>query len=113
MRDYMSVSWERVTSHLVIAASSHKRLRPGLLGFFHTNARPLQSFDSSFNETCNSQMQWKVPCPVLRNKLRVSIWEHVILAYRLYLETLKQSAVSAAEDSEWGLQSKINELFEG
>uniref|UniRef100_A0A0A9FK59 Exocyst subunit Exo70 family protein n=1 Tax=Arundo donax TaxID=35708 RepID=A0A0A9FK59_ARUDO len=113
MRGYMSVSWERVTHHLAIATSPHKRLKSNLRGLFNITARPLQCFDSSFHETCNSQMHWKVPCPVLRNKLRVNIWEHVIRAYRSYLETLKQSAVGTAEDLEWELQSKVNELFEG
>jgi hypothetical protein len=110
MRDYMSSTWEQVTSYLTSAASPpHKRLRPGLLGIFQTNARPLQIFDSAFKETCNSQMNWKVPCPVLRSKLRDSISEHVTQAYKAYLETPKQSSAGVGRD----FKSKVSELFEG
>ncbi|KAG2593903.1 hypothetical protein PVAP13_5NG264403 [Panicum virgatum] len=110
MRDYMSSTWEQVTSYLTAAASPpHKLLRPGLLSIFHTNARRLQSFDSAFKETCNSQMNWKVPCPVLRSKLRDNISEHVTQAYTAYLETLKQSSAGVGRD----FKSKVSELFEG
>jgi hypothetical protein len=108
MRDYMSSTWEKATYHLTVAASPpHKRLRPGLLGIFHTNAKP--RFDSCFKETCDSQMHWKVPCPVLRSRLRESISEHVVEAYQVYLETLNQPSIGSAGD----LKSRVSELFEG
>ncbi|KAL6613911.1 hypothetical protein ACP70R_036181 [Stipagrostis hirtigluma subsp. patula] len=113
MRDYMSSSWERVTSRLAVLASPpHRRLRP-ILGFLQTTPRPLQSFASSFNEICNSQMHWKVPSPVLRHALRVNILEHVIGAYRAYMETLKQSLTGTAGDLESDLKIKVGDLFEG
>ncbi|CAO2195710.1 unnamed protein product [Urochloa humidicola] len=103
MKGYISSTWEQVTSYLTIAASPpHKRLRPGLL--FHTNARLLQSFNSAFKETCNSQMHWKVPCPFLRSKLRDNILEHVTQAHKL-----SQPPMGVAKD----LKSKVSELFEG
>ncbi|XP_025819735.1 exocyst complex component EXO70B2-like [Panicum hallii] len=68
-----------------------------------------QIFDSAFKETCNSQMNWKVPCPVLRSKLRDSISEHVTQAYKAYLETPKQSSAGVGRD----FKSKVSELFEG
>ncbi|RLN22127.1 hypothetical protein C2845_PM07G33000 [Panicum miliaceum] len=110
MRGYMSSTWEQVTSCLTAAACPPpKRLKPGLLGIFHTNARPLQNFGSAFKETCNSQMNWKVPCPVLRSKLRDSISEHVTQAYKAYWETLRQSSAGVGRD----FKSKVSELFEG
>ncbi|CAO2181898.1 unnamed protein product [Urochloa humidicola] len=103
MKGYISSTWEQVTSYLTIAASPpHKRLRPGLL--LHTNARLLRSFDSAFKETCNSQMHWKVPCPILRSKLRDNILEHVTQAYKL-----RQSPMDVAKD----FKTKVSELFEG
>jgi len=110
MRDYMSSTWEQVTYYLTTAASPpRKRLRPGLLGIFHTNAGPLHSFHSAFKETCNSQMNWKVPCPVLRSKLRDNISEHVAQACKAYLETLRQSSAGVGRN----FRSKVSELFEG
>ncbi|OEL20571.1 hypothetical protein BAE44_0018408, partial [Dichanthelium oligosanthes] len=110
MRDYMSSTWERVTSHLTIAASPPpKRLRPGILGMFHTNARPWHNFDAAFKETCNSHMHWKVPCPVLRSKLRENISEHVIQAYKAYLEMRRHPSTDTATT----LKSKVSQLFEG
>lgn len=104
MRDYMS-SWEQVTFSLMTAASPpRKKLRH----MFHTTAHPLK-FVSAIKETCNSQMNWKVPCPILRSKLRDKILEHVTQAYRAYLEMLKQSSTGLSRD----LESKISELFEG
>lgn len=108
MRDYMSSTWEKATYHLTVATSPpHKRLRPGLLGTFHTNARP--RFNSCFKETCDSQMHWKVPCPVLRSRLRESISEHVVEAYQVYLETLNQPSIVSVVD----LKSRLSEFFEG
>lgn len=114
MRGYMSASWEPITSHLANASSPHhKRRRSNILSFFYTTPHPSQSFASSFNETCNAQIHWKVPSPVLRYELRVNILEYVLRAYRSYLETMKQSVMGASEDLEPELKIKVSELFEG
>ncbi|CAL4952985.1 unnamed protein product [Urochloa decumbens] len=108
MSGYISSTWEQVTFYLTNAASPPRKiLRSGLL--FHTNTRLLQSFDSAFKDTCNSQMHWKVPCPIFRSKLRDNILEHVTRAYKAYLETPRNSSMGVARD----FKSKISELFEG
>jgi hypothetical protein len=110
MRDYMSSTWERVTSYLT--SPPPKRLRPGLLSVFHTNAHLYNSFNSAFKETCNSQMNWRVPCPILRSKLRDTISEHVTQAYKAYLETLKPSLMGDFA-REFKSEVNVSELFEG
>nr|TKW18545.1 hypothetical protein SEVIR_5G438000v2 [Setaria viridis] len=112
MRDYMSSTWERVTSYLTIASPPHKRIRPSLLGIIHTNTRHFQRFVSAIKETCNSQMNWRVPCPILRSKLRDNISEHINRAYKAYLEVLKQSSMAGfARDLK--SEVSVSELFEG
>ncbi|KAF8762410.1 hypothetical protein HU200_009369 [Digitaria exilis] len=102
MRDYMSSTWEQVTSSLMAASPPRKILRH----MFHTNAA--HPFVSAIKEICNSQMNWKVPCPSLRSKLRGKILEHVTQAYKAYLKMQKLSSTGMSRD----LESKISELFE-
>nr|TKW18546.1 hypothetical protein SEVIR_5G438100v2 [Setaria viridis] len=115
MKGYLSAAWGPVTLNLETTKSTspRKRLRANVLSFLYASPTPLQNFAWSFNETCNTQMCWKVPCPVLREELRVKILEFVTPVYHAHLESLKQSGRGTAADFKLGLKSKINELFEG
>ncbi|PVH37590.1 hypothetical protein PAHAL_5G038700 [Panicum hallii] len=115
MKDYISAAWGPVTLNLLAtkSISPSKRLRTNVLNFLSAGPTPLQNFTWSFNETCNTQMCWKVPCPVLRKELRLKIMEFVTPVYHAHLESLKQSGRGTAADFKLGLKSKINELFEG
>uniref|UniRef100_A0A0A9H925 Exocyst subunit Exo70 family protein n=1 Tax=Arundo donax TaxID=35708 RepID=A0A0A9H925_ARUDO len=115
MNNYLSVSWGPVRSNLETAKSMSpsKRLRTNILIFLSASPPPLQNFVWSFSATCNPQMCWKVPSPVLRDELCVKILEFVIPAYHAHLESLKRSVRGTAEDFELELKSKISELFEG
>jgi len=114
MKGYLTAAWGPVTNLLTAKSlSPSKRLRTNVLSFLSAGPTPLQNFTWSFNETCNTQMCWKVPCPVLREELRVKIMEFVTPVYHAHLESLKQSGRGTAADFKLGLKSKINELFEG
>ena len=120
MRGYLTTAWGPVTLNLLTtkSISPSKRLRTNVLrtnvlSFLSADPTPLQNFTCSFNETCNTQMFWKVPCPVLRKELREKIMEFVTPVYHAHLESLKRSGRGTAADFKLGLKSKINELFEG
>uniref|UniRef100_A0A0A9C1M3 Exocyst subunit Exo70 family protein n=1 Tax=Arundo donax TaxID=35708 RepID=A0A0A9C1M3_ARUDO len=115
MNDYLSASWGPVRSNLETAKSisPSKRLRTNILNFLSASPPPLQNFIWSFSGTCDVQMCWRVPSPVLRDVLREKILEFVAPAYHAHLESLKRSVRGTAEDFELELKSKISELFEG
>ncbi|CAL4945867.1 unnamed protein product [Urochloa decumbens] len=115
MEGYLSAAWGPVTLNLEATKSTSpsKRLRTNVLSFLYGSPTPLQNFAWSFNETCNTEMCWKVPCPALREELRAKILEFVTPVYHAHLKSLKQSGRGTAADFKPGLRSKINELFEG
>jgi hypothetical protein len=115
MKGYLSAAWGPVMLNLESTknTSPSKRLRANVLSFLYASPTPLQNFAWSFDETCNTQMCWKVPCPVLRKELRVKILEFLTPVYHAHLESLKQSGKGTPVDFKMGLENKINELFEG
>ncbi|CAO1947076.1 unnamed protein product [Urochloa humidicola] len=116
MKGYLSAAWGSATLNLVATKSTSPStwLRTNFLSFLYGSPTPQKNknFAWSFNETCNTQVCWKVPCPALREELRAKILEFVTPVYHAHLESLKQSGRSTAADFKLGL-SKINELFEG
>ncbi|XP_048547412.1 exocyst complex component EXO70A1-like [Triticum urartu] len=117
IKSYLSASWGPVTSSLEVAKSMPptKKARINLLNFWYTAPpmTPLQSFASSFNEACSSQICLKVPSPTLRDELRVKILEFVSRAYHGHLASQRQSAEQNAREFESEWKTKISELFEG
>lgn len=115
MRDYLSSSWKQVVHPLETAStsSSQKRLRNSFLKIFYPTPSPLQSFELAFSKACKSQMHWKVCSLVLRIKLRASIMEYVVQAYRAYRDSLEEYARRDLEDLEPNLKRKVSVLFEG
>ncbi|CAL4945872.1 unnamed protein product [Urochloa decumbens] len=115
MRDYLSSSWKHVVHPLETATSSsrQKRLRNSFLKIFYPTPSPLESFESTLNKTCKSQMHWKVCSPVLRIKLHTKVMKYVVQAYRTYWDSLEDSVRGGLEDFEPNLRSKLSELFEG
>ncbi|CAL4952987.1 unnamed protein product [Urochloa decumbens] len=115
MRDYLSSSWKHVVHPLETATSSshQKRLRNSFLKIFYPTPSPLESFESTLNKTCKSQMHWKVCSPVLRIELHTKVMEYVVQAYRTYWDSLEESVRGGLEDFEPNLRSKLSELLEG
>ena len=115
MKGYLSASWGPVISNLETAKSTSpsKSLRTNVFSFLHSSPTPVQNFSWSFDETCQTQMSWKVPSPVLREELRGEILAFLTGAYHAHLERVKKSVKGHAADFKLEWKSKINELFEG
>jgi hypothetical protein len=70
----------------------------------------LSKFESEFQKIYTTQMEWKVPDPRLRRRLRQAITEKIIPGYKKYIEDNK---VTNPKISPLKLEAILRELFEG
>jgi hypothetical protein len=100
MERYLQVSWSPLLSCLFNPT-------PLCLG---KNYSLLSKFESEFQKIYTTQMEWKVPDPGLRRKLRQAISDKIIPGYTEYIEHNK---VTRPKISPQELKAMLQELFEG
>ncbi|KAF0901940.1 hypothetical protein E2562_011775 [Oryza meyeriana var. granulata] len=106
VKSYLDVSWAPIVSRLTGAAAA----KPAAMSVLLQRRDPLAAFYSALENACSAQRCWKVPSPVLRRVLRRTVLNHVVPAYRRYLEEVEQLAAARTVED---LERQLSELFEG
>ncbi|CAN6223795.1 unnamed protein product [Urochloa humidicola] len=101
MRSYIQVSWAPVLACL---------FDPSTAGCFGRSSSPLSKFESEFRKTYATQKLWKVPDPMLRQKLREAITGKIIPGYTKYIDDNNVTTPRVTPDD---LEDMLQELFEG
>jgi hypothetical protein len=103
VEEYIETCWAPVSSHLADMDGKH---------FSFLKPSCVQQFITAFQSVYDIQRHWKVPDPLLREKLRVSVSNKIVPLYSEYLKKhlkVERSARITAKD----LKDLLAELFEG
>uniref|UniRef100_A0A0D9X5I0 Exocyst subunit Exo70 family protein n=1 Tax=Leersia perrieri TaxID=77586 RepID=A0A0D9X5I0_9ORYZ len=110
---YLDVSWSPMLCHLFIENSSNSPQKNKLFGLWRYKS--LERFELEFQRIYTEQKFWKIPDPMLRDRLRKAIIQKVVTHYSIYLEERPAKGMHNPPPTNTPEQLKelLEELFEG
>ncbi|CAL4956558.1 unnamed protein product [Urochloa decumbens] len=102
---YLDASWTPVMSLLL----KRQTRFPTIL----SSHQLLYKFTSSFEMIYSVQKNWKVTDPLIRQKLRLSIYQKVIPLYRLHMENYSEKIHKSRRYNIEQIESQLLGMFEG